>query len=102
MKKKTIDDFVKIKLVTVQDDADSIEEGAKIYGYSIETVGNMVKNHNIHLTPDNEGINTSMVENYWSDFMKYTGFSVEDVLDFIEINVVNNPKKINLSLFNKK
>jgi hypothetical protein len=34
--------------------------------------------------------------------MKYTGFSVEDVLDFIEINVVNNPKKINLSLFNKK
>jgi hypothetical protein len=102
MKKKTIDDFVKIKLVTVQDDADSIEEGAKIYGYSIETVGNMVKNHNIHLIPDNKGINTRMVQNYWSDFMKYTGFSVEDVLDFIEINVVNNPKKINLSLFNKK
>jgi len=102
VKNKTIDDFVKIKLVTVQDDGDSTDEGAKIYGYNIETVGNMVKDYHIHLIPDNKGLNKSMAQNYWSDFMKYTGFSVEDVLDFIERNVVNNPKTINLSLFNKK
>jgi len=70
VKNKTIDDFVKIKLVTVQDDGDSTDEGAKIYGYNIETVGNMVKDYHIHLIHDNKGLNKSMAQNYWSDFMK--------------------------------
>ena len=99
MKNKTIDDFVKIKFATVQDDED-VKDG-KIYGYFTESVGNLVSGHNIYLVPDPKEINDSMIQNYWGDFMRYTGFSVEDILDFIERNVVNTRTTINLSLFKK-
>jgi hypothetical protein len=31
--------------------------------------------------------------------MKYTGFGVDDIIDFVERNVVNNPKTWNLTRF---
>ena len=99
MKNKTIDDFVKVSFSTVQDDED-VKDG-KIYGYFTKSLGNMVPNHNIHLVPDPKKFNESMIQNYWGDFMKYTGFSVEDILDFIERNVVNTRTTTNLSLFKK-
>ena len=99
MKNKTIDDFVKISFATVQDDDAS--ENAKIYGYFTKSVGDMVPNHNLYVVPDPNGLNESMIKNYWGDFMRYTGFSVEDVLDFIERNVVNSRATMDISSFTK-
>lgn len=103
MKNKTIDDFVKITYSTVQDDEDEINEvkDGKIYGYHTDAIGGLVDGHKIYITPasDASDLNTSMINREWGDFMKYTGFSVEDIVDFIDRNVVNNPKTVNLSSY---
>lgn len=100
MKNKTIDDFVKVTFSTVQDDEDEINKlkDGKIYGYYTDTVGGLVDGHKIYITPASD-LNTSMINREWGDFMKYTGYSVEDIVDFIDRNVVNNPKTFNLSSF---
>lgn len=100
MKNKTIDDFVKVTFSTVQDDEDEINEvkDGKIYGYYTDAIGGLVDGHKIYITSDSD-LNTSMINREWGDFMKYTGYSVEDIVDFIDRNVVNNPKTVNLSPF---
>jgi hypothetical protein len=95
-RKPMVDDFIKVTNSTVQDD-DS-EEGGKIYGYYLDSkFGDMVPRHQVYVYPDKKELNPSMISRYFEEFMKYTGFEIDDIIDFIERNVVNNPKTFNLS-----
>ena len=97
-RKPMVDDLIKVTWSTVQDD-DSAVDG-KLYGYYLESkFGDMVPSNQIYVYPDSDGLNESMISRYFAEFMKYTGFGVDDIIDFIERKVVNNPKTWNLSRF---
>jgi hypothetical protein len=57
----------------------------------------MVPSNQIYVYPDPDELNKSMISRYFAEFMKYTGLSVDDIIDFVERNVVNSPKTWNLS-----
>ena len=97
-RKPMVDDLIKVTWCTVQDD-DSAVDG-KLYGYYLESkFGDMVPSNQVYVYPDPDGLNESMISRYFAEFMKYTGFGVDDIIDFIERKVVNNPKIWNLSGF---
>jgi hypothetical protein len=95
-RKPMVDDLIKVTRATVQDD-DSAVDG-KLYGYFLDSkFGDMVPSNQIYVYPDPDGLNRSMISRYFAEFMKYTGLSVDDIIDFVERNVVNSPKTWNLS-----
>ena len=97
-RKPMVDDLIKVTRSTVQDD-DSAVDG-KLYAYFLDSkLGDMIPFNQIYVYPDPDGLNESMISRYFAEFMKYTGFGVDDIIDFIERNVVNNPKTWNLSRF---
>lgn len=93
MKKSIIDSLVKVEFASRQTDN---EEGHYIYGYSVLSPTDILPNSHIHVVPNPNGLNESMIKRNWGEFMKYTNTSVDDVLDFIERKVVNSPSLINL------